>query len=390
MRILIYSQDGFGLGHLRRNLNIIHQVKKKNPQASILIIVDSPVAPFFELPPGCDFIKIPTVVKVDYGVWQSKHLPMDSRKLLQVRSEIIKNVALNFQPDYFLVDHMPQGALGELATPLQMMKQYSPRTRAILGLRDILGAPEDIIPQWQQEEAYQLAETYYDKILIYGSSEVFNSLQAYQFSENVVRKTHYCGYVCREEVPEEFINSELEHLLPEDGERFVLVTGGGGHDAAFFMEKFIEAAQLLNGQLNFKAIISTGPFLRSQQIQRLQQKARNAPVTVISLGEDVIHFLLRADLVVSMAGYNTISEILCFRKNAIIVPRRGPSAEQKMRTRIFAGRGLFDAIFPEELTAEKLAEHVFERLQKPPNMQVENIPELNGAANAASILLENV
>src|SRR5213593_1608479 len=139
VKMLIYSQDGFGLGHLRRNLNIAIQVKRRVPSAAILLVADSPAAPFFKLPPHCDFVKIPTLVKVNTGIWRSDRLALGDGDLLTIRSELIQEVALSFRPDLFLVDHMPNGASGELAKGLAILKRHSPNTRVILGLRDILG-----------------------------------------------------------------------------------------------------------------------------------------------------------------------------------------------------------------------------------------------------------
>ena len=187
-RVLIYSQDGFGLGHLRRNLNICLQFKKVSPDSSILMIADSPVAPFFKLPPKCDFIKIPTIVKVDAGIWRPDSLPVDYRELLKIRSEIIRNVALSFQPHVFMVDHMPHGALGELYSPLKAIKKKSPHTKIVLGLRDILGAPDVIHKQWQVEGAFQAANDFYDIVHIYGCRDVFDSSKQYKFPESIVKK----------------------------------------------------------------------------------------------------------------------------------------------------------------------------------------------------------
>ncbi|MDZ7291896.1 MAG: hypothetical protein ONB44_09720 [candidate division KSB1 bacterium] len=385
VKVLIYSQDGFGLGHLRRNLNICLQIKKLHPNASILIIADSPKAPFFKLPPQCDFIKIPTIVKIDTGVWRPDRLPMHYQELLGIRAEIIQNVALSFRPHIFLVDHMPHGALGELAKPLEMIKRYCPETKIILGLRDILGAPEVIRKQWAKEGAFEAAEIYYDKICIYGSEDLFSVTTEYQFPNAVAAKTQYCGYVCREDI--KTTNSALPHLFPEEREKFVLVTGGGGADASYFMDKFIEAVRLMSPQATFNALVSTGPFMHQEQYQLLHRKAKGLPVVVARIGQDNIRFLRRADLVISMAGYNTVSEIMRFRKNAIIIPRPGPSAEQTMRTRIMTERGLFSSIHPRDLTAEKFAELVSQRLQNNGGMNETMVPDLNGASQAAKLML---
>jgi len=386
-RVLIYSQDGFGLGHLRRNLNICTQIKKRRAQASCLIIADSPVAPFFRLPSNCDFIKIPTIVKVDTGVWRSDRLPMSERELLAIRSDIIRNVALSFKPDVFLVDHMPHGALGELAEPLQMLKQHSAHTKIVLGIRDILGAPEVIRRQWRNEGAFAAIEAFYDAVFIYGCADLFDVIAQYEFPAGLLDKARYCGYVCRESVELSPLPEAKSRRLEEKKGKFILVTGGGGADASFFMDQFIDAARLLRADLQFHALITTGPFMSKEQRKLLHHKTKNLPIVVSRMGEDSIRLLQRADLVISMAGYNTISEILHFRKNAIVVPRAGPSAEQTMRSGLMAERGLFSTIHPTRLTPESLSALVWQKLHQQHGMNEAMIPDLGGASRVASVML---
>jgi predicted glycosyltransferase len=387
MKILIYSQDGFGLGHLRRNLNICRRIRKHCPQATFLIIADSPVAPFFKLPPRCDFVKLPTIVKVDTGKWQPDQLPLSARELLGIRAEIISNVILSFRPDVFLVDHMPHGALGELAKPLQVLRKYSAHTKVVLGIRDILGAPEVIREQWQKEGAFAAVETFYDAVQIYGCAEMFDVAAEYAFPSSLVNKTRYCGYVCREANEPILPENALQNFFGERNRKTILVTGGGGADAGFFMEQFINAARLLHTRLPFNAFITSGPFMPKEQCQRLRRQAQDLPILVSRLGEDCIRFLRRADLIISMAGYNTISEILRFRKNAIVVPRAGPSAEQSMRSRLMSERGLFRTIHPQQLTAESLSDLVAQQLSGSPRMNEAMIPCLRGASTAAEFML---
>ena len=384
---MIYSQDGFGLGHLRRNLNICNQIKRRQAAASCLIIADSPAAPFFSLPPNCDFIKIPTIVKVDSGIWRPDRLPMSEREVLAIRSDIIRNVAVSYQPDVFLVDHMPHGALGELAEPLKILKEHSPHTRIILGLRDILGAPEVIHRQWKKEGAFEAVEAFYDAVFIYGCVDLFDVIGQYDFPETLAGKAQYCGYVCREAVEVTTNSPRKRRPRPKKEEKFILVTGGGGADASFFMDQFIDATRLLRHDLKFNAFITTGPFMSKEQRALLNAKTQNLPITVSRLGEDSVRFLRRADLVVSMAGYNTISEILHFRKNAIVVPRAGPSAEQTMRSRLMSERGLFSTIHPTRLTAQNLSELIWKRLRKRSRIDEEQMPDLGGASCAAAMIL---
>jgi len=52
---------------------------------------------------------------------------------------------------------------------------------------------------------------------------------------------------------------------------------------------------------------------------------------------------------VSMAGYNTTVEILRSGRPGLLVPRRGPSAEQRMRAELFADRGWVRWLDPDTL-----------------------------------------
>ncbi len=389
-KFLIYSQDGLGLGHLRRNVNLCYQIKKLCPQASCLIIADSPVAPFFKLPPHCDFIKIPTLVKVDTGIWRAERLALSNRELLALRADVIANVLASFQPDVFLVDHMPHGALGELLEPLADLRKHRPETRIILGLRDILGAPETIRRQWQSEGAFAAIEEFYDAVCIYGSEDLFDAATEYQFPAAVRNRARYCGYVCRDEAQVRAAGS-----LPAGGnngrldEKFILITGGGGADAAYMMDRFIDAVRRLKTEISFQAFIATGPFVHKEQRKLLRQKSQGLPITVGRMEGDSIRYFRRADLVVSMAGYNTISEILLFRKNAIVVPRAGPSAEQTIRTRLMSQRGLFTAIAPQELTGENLAEQLWTQMRNGHHLPEARLPDLRGAARVAEFILQS-
>ena len=47
-RILMYSQDGFGLGHMRRTTSIANQIASLRNDASILTMADSRLGQYFE------------------------------------------------------------------------------------------------------------------------------------------------------------------------------------------------------------------------------------------------------------------------------------------------------------------------------------------------------
>src|SRR2546427_75913 len=192
-RFAIYSQDGMGLGHLRRNTLIGQKILEAAPGSNILLIADSPVAPFFRLPPGMDFIKLPSIRKIAPGKWEPTHLHVHEQDVQDLRAALLRNVFQCYQPDLLLVDHMPVGAKGELTPALEVLRQARPSCSVVLGLRDILDAREVIARVWQAEGAYDALRSYSHRILIYGSSQVFDSCSAYSLPVPP-QGIQYCGY----------------------------------------------------------------------------------------------------------------------------------------------------------------------------------------------------
>jgi predicted glycosyltransferase len=386
-RIMIYCQDSFGLGHLRRNVNIAHEVSRRAPGTSILFVADSPLAPFFELPRNSDFVKLPTLVKVSHGDWEVHRLPLlSSARLLEIRAQLIREVALSFQPDLLLVDHMPHGASGELVGCLEALGAHHPRTRIVLGLRDILGAPEDIIPQWRARGAYELLAKHYDQVLVYGSRENYDLAAAYEFPPQVERLVRYCGYVATRKRRFPKAAARLASELRGDRQFVALVMGGGGSDAHFFMDMVLEAIRSLGEEVPFHTFMLTGPFMPPEDRKALEEKARVLPVLVRRFRDDSTKIMQMADVVISMAGYNTACEILRFARSAVLIPREGPSVEQSMRAAILHARGLVHAIHPRDLTPRRLAAAILERLLGAPRAGARAV-DLGGAGRAARIAL---
>jgi predicted glycosyltransferase len=108
---------------------------------------------------------------------------------------------------------------------------------------------------------------------------------------------------------------------------------------------------------------------------------------VLTSIDDTYSYLQAADLVVAMAGYNTTVEILQTGRRAIQIPRRGPSAEQRTRTQLFAQRGWIDMLDPDDLSADTLAALVTKNLRLGPTVSTVQKPNLNGRHMAAAELL---
>ena len=387
-RLLIYSQDGFGLGHQRRTTLLADEFLAARPGASALTVSDSPLGRFFSSSPGHDYCKLPSVAKAGPGDWRPVSLASSFADVLDVRRAVLRTTVEAFRPDVVLVDHMPHGAMGELVPTLEMLRDQP--TTVVLGLRDILDAPQVVRERWRLEGAYEAVERFYDQVLVYGSPDVFDVADEYGWPRAARSKIQYCGYVCAPRPSEASEPVRSRYMGSASEERLVVAMAGGGADAYPLFDTLLAAVPHVQRDVPCRFIVVTGPFLPAEQQRELAVRARDLPVEVLTSVSDSVRYAAAADLVVAMAGYNTTAEILSVGTPALLVPRSGPSAEQQMRARLFAERGWVDWLPPQNLGAETLAQAVVAALHRPWSRSPVRPPNLSGRAAGTGRLIESL
>jgi len=384
-RVSIYSQDSLGLGHLRRNILIGGAFLDARKDGNVLLLADSPVAPFFTVPERMDHVKLPSIRKVSAGCWEATRLRIDQREVVQLRADLLRNVLLNFRPDLLLVDHMPVGAQGELLPAVKALKQAYPKCCVVLGLRDILDAPEVTQRVWESEGAYDAVRRYYDRILIYGSKEMFNTCSTYSLPV-LLTGTHYCGYVVKQDPVKRA--KEVRQAAGIRKGHFIFVSAGGGGDGQLLMRTYVRAIRLLPPGADLFTLMAVGVNAPSAFASELVAEASGLPIRIVPYVDDSASCIAAADLVVCMAGYNTLAEVLYLKKKALVIPRSGPSAEQTTRARLLVSRHLIDVLYPANLSPETLAERLQEDLKRSDYPLSEGTLPMDGATRAADRLVE--
>ena len=363
-RLLIYSQDGRGLGHLRRTSAIAEGFLRVRPEACVLTVSDSPLGTFFGLLPNQDYLKLPSVVKTGPGEWSALSLPIPGPEMLSLRRDLLTSAAVSFQPDILLVDHMPHGARGELLPALEALRSSS-STTFVLGLRDILDAPDVVQRTWWAEGACEAVEEFYDLVLVYGDQRVFDVADEYSWGPEAARLVEYCGYVCAPLVGRNARRVRTRSLATEPDGSLIVAMAGGGADAFPMMDALLAAFDQLRSEAPCSLVLITGPFMPAAQRRELAARAQGLPVQVRKSVRDTASYIAAADVVVGMAGYNTTVEILRSGKPAVLVPRSGPSAEQRMRAGLFADHGWARVVDPDDLSPARLSAAVLDALRDP-------------------------
>ncbi len=364
-RLLVYSHDTFGLGNIRRMLSICTHLANATPDISVLLLTGSPLVHNFRLPLHLDYIKLPCITRTGREEYRTKYLDIDLEVIMRLRAGMIRNAVECFRPDVFLVDKKPLGIQSELKAALGHLRRHHCRTRTILVLRDILDSPEATIRTWRSRSYYETIRRLYDDIAVLGSPEIFDVCREYQFTDCLVRKTRFCGYIRRERGRRDA--QELRASLQVTrGAPLVLVTVGGGEDASRLLETYARAVPAV-GRLvpGVRTLIVHGPELPQAAAIRLAHLTHDWPDVVIrDFSDDLMSYMAAADVVVSMGGYNTICEFLSLNKPAIVVPRVRPVEEQWIRAERMARLGLLRVIHPDRLTPAILAESVAAELSR--------------------------
>ncbi len=360
--ILMYSHDTYGLGHIRRTMAIASQLRRQG--VNILILTGSPLVGRFNVPEGVDFVRIPGMIKKTNEEYLPLSIKINAKHALNIRRNIIIATAKAFNPHLFIVDKAPMGLKREVVPTLKWLKRCQPKTKTVLGLRDIMDDAPSTIADWEGKGIYNILDSYYSEIWVYGEQNYYDSVQEYKIPENISQKMFFTGYIPRT-VPKggnvAAVRKE-EHLCKK--EKVVLVTTGGGGDGFPVMDAYMRMLEN-NPNPGFRSILVSGPFMPRLERENIASRAK-------VVGARFHHFFRRmeilmglADVIVSMGGYNTTCEILFQRKPSLVIPREVPRLEQRIRAEVLSQHGLLSFIPWNKLEPARLKDAIDDLLHNP-------------------------
>ena len=379
LRVLLYSHDSVGLGHLRRNLAIASEIAAAFPSSNILIVTGSPCATQFQLPANTDLIKIPSISKNEQGQYITRNFSGSLEVTLKFRSDMILEAFRSFEPGLVIIDHQLLGLKGEALRMLREAKTKGVLT--IYGSRDIKDSPEAVKRHWDTDDNRWALHEGYDRICVYGMQEVFDPRVAYAPCLDKVRHIDFTGYL---------VPSYKKRLkMPVAGRRKkVLVTFGGGSDGIQRAHRYLEALAI--APVDWDSLIITGPLMDNDTKQSLRAQARTIqPIGSIKIQRfhrNLPALLRQVDAVVSMAGYNSCAEILQSGVPAVLLPRSFPRREQLIRATLMAERGWVTVLPEADPDPQKLLKAVEAALASPRRNQP--TADLNGLGRLCQIIFE--
>src|SRR5918999_15591 len=326
-RFFLYSHDGLGLGHVRRNLAVAGALTEASPGSSVLVATSADEAESLGIRPGIDVLKLPGLRKIDNEHYAARRLPVS--------------------------------------------------------WSEIRADPDELRADWSAHGVYEQIAEHFDCVLVYGQRDVTDPIAEYGFPDELAAMTSFCGYVLSPGGPDD--RETAAELLPagSESEPLVLATAGGGQDGFPLLSAFVEAA----AGAPWRAVVVAGPQCESKHLRRLHRLAARSGVAFRRFVPGLAKAFGVLDALVCMGGYNTLTEAVSSGVPTVCVPRAYPRTEQLIRARAFARRGLLHVLEPRSLDAAALRDEVESAMTEPLRERPPSL-DLDGAERAAELLLE--
>ena len=386
-RVMFYCQHILGMGHLVRSTEIVRAL---TDDFDVLFVVGGEVPQGFRAPHGVRILQLPPI-KSD-SIFSQLHAanPMGDLELTkQLRREMLLEAFDQHRPEILVTELFPFGRKQfsfELLPLLERAHRETSRgrTMVVCSLRDILVTRKDQLEY--EERVCGTVNRFYDLILVHGDPNLQQLGETFLRSSDLLCPVRYTGYVVQQ--PSTTLEAPLIERPRSDVPTIVVSNGGGqpvsGH---LLLENCLRAAALLQPIVTLRFEVFAGPFMEEQAFQRLQQLAGEVSSVVFArYTPDLSAHLRQADLSISMAGYNTVMDILSTGVRALVSPFvGGGDQEQTVRAQKMAEFGVLSVLTQEQLDPPQLADAILQALRRD---AVRIAFNGQGAANSNSILRE--
>ena len=374
-RLLFYCQPVLGIGHYIRSREIVRALR----DFEVCFVNGGETIAGLEMPPEVEVINLPAL-KSD-AEFQQLYAADNSLRLDEIkenRKQQLLAVYERLQPEIIIIELFPFGRRKfdfELIPLLEKASNH--HTKIVCSLRDILVSKRQ---QSQfEDEACALMNQYFDLLLIHSDPQFQRLEETFPRVNEIECEVEYTGFVAQVRQASCPSNSAGETpTVP-----FTVVSIGGGRVGHELIQCAIAASALF--KIPHRMHIVTGPYYPEEIFLSLQQSIAEMPaITMERFTPDFPALLQKADLSISMAGYNTCMDILQTNVRAILYPFTGNNnQEQTIRARKLENLGRVIVIQSDLLEPQHLAKTIIQSLQ----MAVPVISlDLNGAEKSAQIL----
>ena len=386
-RVLIYVQHLLGVGHLQRAIHLSSALLRQGFRVDLvsggrsghLSAAQSPTAQS----PTAKTLRIhqlPPLYSPDGSF--SRLLDANGNDIDDHWRERRKQQLLEIfdacAPQVLITETFPFGRRMlqfELLPLLRASRESGDCKLVIASIRDILqpkSKPE------RNRETCDLIDAWYDRVLVHGDENIARLEDSFALAGRIEDKLFYSGYICAQEA----------HSAPAgEGVNEVLVSAGGSATGLQILQTALRAKPLSSlHHLHWRLLVSQA--IPAADFNHLQAMAGDG-VTVERNRADFSELIKRAQLSISQAGYNTMTDLLNSDTAAVVIPyAEADEKEQSLRAHALQARGRVIALPQSGLDAASLAEATNTATNATLCKRPELAVNLNGATNSATMITQ--
>lgn len=364
-RLLVYCQHLLGIGHLSRCLALANG---SLDDFEVSFVQGGPdVGKSILHPQFHHHFLSPLLMREEDSMLYS---PMGANvaECVEMRRTQLQEI-LRTPFDALLVELYPFGRRkqrDEIRFLIDEARRVQPGLKVACSLRDIVVGRQDNskFAEFVSEEL----RARFDLVLVHSDPTLLPMTLPFEMDAGLSIPYHYTGFVT------EGRNAELS----EKRDNSILVSLGGGSVGDELIRSILQVAERAE-ELHFKIVVS--PAMPSHLKGALESCVLKN-VSILPFSQEFENLMSRSRLSISMAGYNTVMNLLNTRTYGLVLPY-GQNEEQQTRAEVFARQGFLETLGPEDLEPSRLKMRIERALFAGyPNLSV----DLNGSKNSAHIL----
>ena len=380
MKIILYCQYVWGMGHLFRSLELARGLSDHQ-----VILIAGGREVDVELPEHVTLVRLP-------GLYMDEHfttlMAEDTNQSVEFvqhqRKVILMSLFQRHRPDVFMMELFPFGrtAFGFEIQPLLdwiHMGRFGD-IKVVCSLRDIL--VEKRKQEFYEERVINMLHTYFDLLLIHSDDQLLTLDETFSRMNDIEIPVIYTGFVAQKANPAAGRQLRQERGI-DSAEKLVVVSAGGGRSGYALLNCILDAYPLIKQTDSIRIEMFTGPFRDPDEFEKLAAKAVNG-IRIRHYSKRFLDYLSAADLSISLAGYNTCMNLIAAQVPALIYPY-SKQQEQPLRVAKIAKLIPMKILRDEDIEPQRIRHYIYELLLE--SRPVEPVAvNLDGAAHTAKYL----
>ncbi len=371
--VLFYCQHLLGVGHISRSLAICRALMR---HFDVVFVQGGPDIGRTIDAPEFSHVFLPPLLMREHD--SSLYDPSGQYTIeeLWVRRAAALEPVLERPFAAVVVELFPFGRYKLKTEILDMMAAARARNSDVkiyCSNRDIMVKKPD--QAHREAKIVRVLNEHFDHLLVHTDPDLIPLDDTFAAVDQIRDQLLYTGYV---------VDGSGMPPAPVPRERRILVSVGGG---AVGPELAPACARIAHRLPDYEMRVQTGPYTSEdlrRELARIADSQDN--LTIHGFSGSFRDDLCRAALSISLAGYNTLMDLLATRTPALVYPYMA-NIEQNMRAQALAAKGLVDVLGPGMLEPDALVAAIEARLAKPVS---EATIDLSGAQTTARIIARHV